>query len=224
MDAVVFDWDGTLVDSLPAIYRANIEVFQQYGVPFDEALYRAAYVPDWRLMYQRLGVPDAQLDAAGSKWLALYRASEPPRPFRGVHRALRRLSAAGARMGLVTAGHRALVEEQLEALGLADLLPVRVCGNDDIASKPHPDPLLRALRDLGADGQPAGATYVGDAPDDMRMARAVGARGVGIVSTLGTEADLRAAGAAEVAPSVADWVDRILGPGRRASGDEAVEP
>jgi len=59
--------------------------------------------------------------------------------------------------------------------------------------------------------RPEHAIYVGDAPDDMRMARAVGARSVGIVSTLGTAADLRAAGAGEVAPSVADWVDGFLG-------------
>jgi HAD superfamily hydrolase (TIGR01549 family) len=217
MEAIVFDWDGTLVDTLPAILRANTEVLAQYGVPFDEARYRAAYIPDWRLMYRRLGLPDAHLEAAGSRWLTLYRQAEPPRPFRGVRRALRRLAAAGASMGLVTAGHRALVEEQLEHLGLSQLLPVRVCGDDDVAAKPHPDPLIRALRDLDAGERPAAATYVGDAPDDMRMARAVGARAVGIVSTLGTEADLRAAGADEVAASVADWVDRLLGP---ASGRE----
>ena len=53
-------------------------------------------------------------------------------------------------------------------------------------------------------------TYVGDAPDDMRMARTVGARGVGIVSILGQRQELEAAGAAEVAESVAQWVEAFL--------------
>jgi HAD superfamily hydrolase (TIGR01509 family) len=216
MDAVVFDWDGTLVDTLPAILQANTEVLVEYGLSFDEARYRAAYVPDWRLMYQRLGMPDIHLEAAGARWLALYRAADPPRPFRGVHAALRRLSAAGYVLGLVTAGHRALVEEQLEHLGLLSVLEVRVCGDDPVPAKPHPAPLRRALEGLGADDRPERAIYVGDAPDDMRMARAVGARAVGIVSTLGTAADLRAAGADEVAASVADWVDALLRPGRVA--------
>jgi HAD superfamily hydrolase (TIGR01509 family) len=211
MDAVVFDWDGTLVDTLPAILRANTEVLVEYGVPFDEARYRAAYMPDWRLMYQRLGVPDAHLEAAGARWLALYKAAEPPRPFRGVRRALERLSAAGYVMGLVTAGHRALVEDQLEHLGLALILPVRVCGDDTVPAKPDPEPLRRALYGLRAGDRPEHAIYVGDAPDDMRMARAVGARAVGIVSALGTAKDLHVAGADEVAPSVADWVDGFLG-------------
>ena len=210
MDAVIFDWDGTLVDSLPEIFRANVEVLREYEVPFDEDRYRAAYVPDWRLMYQRLGVPPEHLDAAGLRWRELYASAPMPSPFDGVHAALERLSEAGYVMGLVTAGDRDVVEGQLDRLGLAALIPVRVCGSDDIASKPHPDPLLLALSDLGLRGRAADAAYVGDAPDDMRMARAVGTRAVGIESTLGTRADLLAAGADEVSTSVPDWVEGFL--------------
>ena len=46
MKAVVFDWDGTLVDTLPAITRANAEVLQSFGVAYDDVAYRAAYSPD----------------------------------------------------------------------------------------------------------------------------------------------------------------------------------
>jgi phosphoglycolate phosphatase-like HAD superfamily hydrolase len=120
-------------------------------------------------------------------------------------------------MGLVTAGHRALVEEQLDHLGLLSVLPVRVCGDDPVPAKPDPEPLRRALDGLRVGDRPEHAIYVGDAPDDMRMARAVGARAVGIVSTLGTAADLRAAGADEVSASVADWVDGFLGERAAAS-------
>lgn len=211
MDAVVFDWDGTLVDSLPAIFRANIEVLARFNLSFDASRYREVYVPDWRLMYRRLGVPESGLEAAGSHWLDLYRASALPRPLPGVRRALRRLSKAGFALGLVTAGHRGLVEEQLDRLGLGTILPVRVCGDDAVAPKPDPEPLRRALRVLGADDVPSRATYVGDAPDDMRMARAVGTRAIGIVSILGARDDLIAAGADQVHASVADWVEAFLG-------------
>ena len=211
MDAVIFDWDGTLVDSLPGIFRANVEVLREYDVPFDAVRYRAAYVPDWRLMYERLGVPPEHLDAAGHRWRELYAAAPTPAAFAGVHEALDRLSAAGHVLGLVTAGDRDVVEDQLDRLGLAAIIQVRVCGSDEVASKPHPDPLLLALADLGLRGRPGDAAYVGDAPDDMRMARAVGTRAVGIVSSLGTRGDLLAAGAHEVSGSVPDWVGRLLG-------------
>jgi HAD superfamily hydrolase (TIGR01549 family) len=210
VDAVIFDLDGTLVDSLPAIYQANVEVLAELDVPFDVGRYRAAYVPDWRLMYTRLGVPPEHLERAGTRWRELYAAAVAPIAFAGVPDALARLSAAGYAMGLVTAGDRDVVEQQLERLDLARFIRAMVCGTDEVAHKPHPDPLFLALEGLGMRDRPADAAYVGDAPDDMRMARTVGSRAVGIVSTLGTEADLLAAGADEVAPSVADWVDRFL--------------
>lgn len=212
MDAIVFDWDGTLADSLPAIYDANLRVLEEYGLPFDDARYRAAYVPDWRLMYQRLGVPDDSLDAAGRRWLELYREMEIAGLLPGVADALRRLADAGFVLGLVTAGHRDVVGVQLERFGIGELIPVRVYGSDDIAAKPHPEPLLRVLGELNRAERVATARYVGDVPDDMRMARAVGAIGIGIESNVWLRDDLVEAGAAEIYPSVADFVDALLAP------------
>lgn len=219
MDAIVFDWDGTLIDSLPAIYDANLKVLAEHGLPFDDERYRAAYVPDWRLMYQRLGVPDESLDAAGTRWLALYREANAAGLLPRVQESLQRLSDAGFVMGLVTAGHRDVVEGQLERHGLDDLIPVRVYGSDPIAAKPHPDPLLLALRQLDRIERIATARYVGDVPDDMRMARAVGTLGIGIESTIGTPEALLAAGASAIYPSVAAFVDALLDPAAAGAGE-----
>ena len=210
MDAIVFDWDGTLVDSLPAIFDANLKVLEEYGLPFDDERYRAAYVPDWRLMYQRLGVPDDALEAAGIRWLELYRATDAAALLPRVSESLRRLADAGFVLGLVTAGHRDVVQGQMERFGIAGLLPIRVFGNDAVASKPHPEPLLRALTQLERAEHVATARYVGDVPDDMRMARAVGALGIGIESSIGSRDELFAAGAAAVYPGVAEFVDALL--------------
>lgn len=212
MDAIVFDWDGTLIDSLPAIFDANLRVLAEEGLPFDEDLYRAAYVPDWRLMYQRLGVPDDALERVGRRWLNLYREIDEAGLLTGAAAALRRLADAGFVMGLVTAGDRDVVEEQLERYGVADLLRIRVFGTDPIAAKPHPDPLLRVLRGLDRIEHVGTARYVGDVPDDMRMAKTVGSLGIGIESTIGTRESLVAAGASAVYPSVAAFVDDLLGP------------
>lgn len=210
MDAIVFDWDGTLVDSLPAIYDANTQVLAEYGLPFDNDRYLAAYVPDWRLMYQRLGVPDDSLDAAGARWLELYRTTETAALLPRVAESLDRLASAGFVMGLVTAGHRDVVEGQLERFGIGSHLRVRIFGTDDIAAKPHPDPLLRVIRELGRIERVATARYVGDVPDDMRMARSAGTLGIGIESTMGKRQDLIEAGATEVFPSMAEFVDALV--------------
>jgi len=211
MDAVVFDWDGTLVDTLGALYEANLVVMRELGLPFDRALYRRHFAPDWRLMYRRLGVPDARLEEANEIWMTAYDRGIASQLFDGVTESLDRLTTAGRRLGLVTAGDREVVEPQLERLGIADRFEARVFGDDLPVHKPDPAPLRRALELLGIGDRPSGAAYVGDVPDDMRMARSVGARGVGIVSALGEADALLAAGATEIAGSVSEWVDRTLG-------------
>jgi len=103
-----------------------------------------------------------------------------------------------------------VVEDQLTRFGLADLLAVRVCGDDPFPPKPDPAPLRHALDELRALELPELPMYVGDAPDDMRMARRAEVHGVGIVGPLATADDLRAAGALEVGRSVVEWVEAYL--------------
>jgi phosphoglycolate phosphatase len=210
MHAILFDWDGTLVDSLGAFHHANAAVMASFGLPFDEVLYRRHYVPDWRQMYVRLGVPGDRLDEANQLWHATYDKGTDVVAFDGVLAALERLRDAGSRLGIVTAGHREIVLPQLESTGLGVLLETRVFGDDLDVDKPDPAPLRRALDLLGIADRAGDVAYIGDAPTDMQMARAVGVRAVGIVSALGDPDELIAAGAAEVATSVPAWVDGHL--------------
>jgi HAD superfamily hydrolase (TIGR01549 family) len=210
MRAILFDWDGTLVDSLGAFQHANATVMARFGLPWDEAIYRRNYAPDWRLMYTNLGVPPDRLDEANELWHTTFAQAEDVLAFAGVPEALASLDATGRALGIVTAGHRAIVEPQLDRTGLGVLLRVRVYGDDLVVQKPDPAPLRRALELLGLGDVPGEVAYVGDAPTDMRMARAVGARAVGIASVVGDPEELRAAGADEVAPTVAAWVSGFL--------------
>jgi HAD superfamily hydrolase (TIGR01549 family) len=168
-------------------------------------------VPDWRLMYQRLGVPDEALEDVGRRWLEIYQLAGHADLLPGSAASVRRLSEAGFVLGLVTAGDRDVVTDQIRRLGLDAYLTVRVFGNDEFAAKPHPDPLLHVIEKLERSHRLATARYVGDVPDDMRMARAVGAIGIGIESVNWRRDDLFAAGAFEVFRSVAAFVDDVLG-------------
>lgn len=211
MEAILFDWDGTLVDSLGRLYRANLAVMTAFGRPYDEATYRATYQPDWRPMYRRLGIPADRLDEANDRWLAAYAGGTRNELFPGTRDALDRLAGTGLRLGLVTAGDRSVVAPQLRALGLAGRFDVEVFGDDHPVHKPDPRPLRAALDRLGLAARPGVAAYVGDFTDDMRMARAAGCRAVGIASLLADKADLLGAGAHEVAASIAEWADRAIG-------------
>lgn len=205
MQAILFDWDGTLVDSLGAFHSANAAVMAAFGLPFDEVVYRRNYAPDWRLMYLRLGVPGDRLHEANELWHAEFATSPDVFAFAGVAEALEALTATGAQLGLVTAGDRAIVVPQLERTGLDRLLPIRVFGDDLDVHKPDPAPLRLALSTIGIEDRPDEVAYVGDAPTDMLMARAVGVHAIGITSVLGDADELREAGAETVAESVAAW-------------------
>jgi HAD superfamily hydrolase (TIGR01549 family) len=158
-------------------------------------------------MYIRLGIPTDRLDEANALWETTFGGNaDLVLAFAGAADALVRLRATGAALGIVTAGHRDVVEPQLERTGLSPLLPIRVFGDDLPVHKPDPAPLRAALQILGLADRPAEVAYVGDAPTDMQMARAVGVRAIGITSVLGDPDELRAAGAVEVSPSVAAWV------------------
>ncbi len=213
MLAICFDWDGTLADSLGTFFLANRRLLATYARPFDAERYRRAYSPDWRRLYRRLGIPADRLVEANAVWQRHFDPSAA-RLFPGVRSALAALAGAGARIGIVTATRRAIVEPQIARLGLAELIDVLVTADDTAATKPDPAPLRLALERLGLslDGESAQPTiwYVGDAPDDMRMARRLGVPAVGIPSLLSRPASLRAAGAVEIWPSVPAWAVSFL--------------
>ncbi len=220
MRGVIFDWDGTLADSHSSLYEANAAVMHALRLPFSPALYREHYAPDWRLMYERLGVPADQVERANLIWEAAFHGTETSVLLPGALGAIERLEAAGIPLALVTAGPRAIVEPQMRRLGLADLIPVRVFGDDQPQQKPHPAPLLSALQSLSLLDDVQDTAYLGDAPDDMRMAVATGAHAVGVVSMLSDEPLLRSGGAEVVVFSVEDWVNHLLdGPDRDTRGD-----
>jgi pyrophosphatase PpaX len=210
VECVCLDWDGTLADTLHLMYAATEEVVAGFGLRLTWEDYCRTWTPDWRVLYRTIGLPEDVIEEAGRRWWAAYRGREEANLLPGAADALRRLHAAGYPLGLVTAGHRDNVGAQLRRHGLEELLPVRVHGDDLPEAKPHPAPLLRAARQLGLGQDAAGVVYIGDALDDMRMARAAGAWAVGIPSVLSDAAALRNAGADEITTSVAAWVEELL--------------
>ncbi|MGO9178217.1 MAG: HAD family hydrolase [Candidatus Limnocylindrales bacterium] len=227
MRAIIFDWNGTLVDSMAAIRDTEAAICRELGLPFDDAIFKNTFSPNQRIMWRQLGVPDDRTGDAARIWAETFRQDLMPL-FPGVRAALVRLAAAGCTLGVVSSGDRGEVEPQLTRLGIAALVAVGVYADDTDADKPDPRPLLLALRRAGAVGAEDGL-YIGDSLDDMRMASAAGVRGIGLVSDIASAEELLAVGAFEVANSVVEWVDRFLrspepSGGRRSTGASSPAP
>lgn len=208
LDAVIFDWDGTLVDSAELSYRCFRRLFESFGIVFDRNAYAYTYSPNWIRTYEAVGLPEADWPEADSRWVRFYR-EEQSSLLPGAQQALDALRQQGKARGLVTSGDRVRVHGELERFGLHSAFGAIVCGQDVQNRKPHPEGLLVALERLGVAA--AAAAYVGDSPEDMGMARAAGVFAVGIPGGFPNRASLLAAEPDLVAASVTEAMETLRG-------------
>lgn len=187
--AVLFDWDGTLLDSYHADAQAYLAMFKDLGVNWGLEELGRHYSPDWYRVYRAAGIPRARWDDADRLWRSFY-GRHAPELMRGARRVLRLLKPRFT-LGLVTSGDRSRVAEQLRRFGLARNFAACIFSEDARQRKPNPAPLELALRRLRL--APRNCVYVGDAPEDIQMARRAGMRAVAVLGPFPTHQRLRAA-------------------------------
>ena len=197
---VLFDWDGTLVDSAEASYRGYERLFGEYGIAFDRERFQDTYSPNWHRTYEALGLPRTRWEEADARWLRHY-AAERTGLLPGAREVLARLKGAGLALALVTSGDRRRVAAELQRLGVAAAFDSVTCADDTERRKPDPEPLLLGLRRLGLPA-PA-AAYVGDSPEDVEMARGAGVYTVGVPGAFPNRGALAAARPDLLAPDLA---------------------
>jgi phosphoglycolate phosphatase len=175
--AVLFDLDGTLVDTAPDMVRALTEMQVRYGVsPIDYETGRSQ-VSNGAIGLLRTGFPDRAIefgDPLHHEFLALYESdlARESALFPGLDRLLERLESAAIPWGIVTNKPQVLTEKLLDALDLRHRSAATVCGDTLTARKPDPAPLLHATSLAGLD--PASTIYVGDALRDIQAGQNAG--------------------------------------------------
>ena len=176
---VLFDLDGTVIDSgaiiLASMRHAATEVLGT--APSDEELMATVGGPGLEAQMRALA-PDRV-----EELVTVYRAHNEPLHdtlacCHGMDDVLVRLKDEGRRLGIVTAKRRATVELAFATVPLAHLFETVVGGDETARHKPDPEPLLLALERL--DARPDETAYVGDAPFDVRAAKAAGIHAVAV--------------------------------------------
>jgi HAD superfamily hydrolase (TIGR01509 family) len=209
--AVIFDVDGTLVDSNDLHVEAWREAFRCYGkeVSFEELHGQMGKGGD-QLM--PVFCTEDELERFGAELeqrrVKLFKSDYLPRvrPFPRVRELFERIKVDGLQIALASSAKEEELERHKKSMRVEDLLEAAASADDAERSKPHPDIFQAALKGLKGVA-PDEAVVVGDTPYDVQAAAKAGIHTVGLLSGGFTEESLREAGAVAVYRDVSDLLD-----------------
>ncbi len=198
-DAIVFDFDGTLIDSSDSIVATFSAVLREHRLPaWDETRIRRSIGRPLREIFRRLspnGSPSEQDLIDSYVVISKQNGHEEVRLMPGARETLDRFSV-GTALGIATSRTSRSTHDILARFTLSERFAAVV--GIDMVSRPKPDPesVLLALERLGVEA--GRVLLVGDTPDDVRAARAAGVEPVGVTTGAYAAEALREAGASRI--------------------------
>jgi pyrophosphatase PpaX len=171
----IFDFDGTVADTLPLIYAAfDAAITPSLGRSLTEREVRQLFGPtDHEII--RSVIPVEHHDVAIATYVQFYEQKHEALAsiFSGMDKLLHQCRVQGVKVGIVTGKSRKTAEISLRALGLSDAYDVLVAGDNVERPKPDPEGIIAALRSVGH-RQGTDAVYVGDTAADVYAGRSAG--------------------------------------------------
>jgi HAD superfamily hydrolase (TIGR01509 family) len=202
-DAIVFDLDGTLVDTVDDRIEAWADAFAERSIEFTRGQLEPMIGMDGRRLAREVAraaarsLTDAEVEELDRRSGELFDGrNRDPRPLPGARELLGRLDAEGITWAIATSSRPEQVARSVAALRVGRE-PRIVDGSRVEHAKPAPDLLLLAARELGT--RPERTWYVGDSTWDMQASAAAGMPGIGVTAGAAVDAEaLRLAGAHDV--------------------------
>jgi len=212
-EAVIFDLDGTLVDTVERRIQAWLQALEEAGIPATREAVSPLIGADGKALATRIlkeagrALDKEAVEEIDRRSGEIYQAlNVDPRPLPGARELAAGLDRAGTAWAIGTSSRREQVRASVDALRL-EHEPTIVDGSHVRHAKPDPDLLLLAAEQLKA--EPRRTWYVGDSTFDMEAAVAAGMYPIGVTTGSADAEALHRAGAAEVVPSLLDLEDRV---------------
>jgi 2-phosphoglycolate phosphatase len=213
LKCVMFDLDGTLVDSIPGYFRLMEEILKTVGLPPVPKELVAEFMTDGLGVLEKMIPPELshRKETLVQECIAVGRSiswsmfRDRVQVFEGVSALFELLRRKGILMAVVTSTEKAFIDKKmipLERQGLLDALSAVIAIEDAPLRKPAPDPLLVCARRLGI--APAHAIYIGDSHVDIRAGKAAGMLTIGVLSGLDDRETLAKENPTLIMNSVAD--------------------
>ncbi len=212
LQAVIFDVDGTLIDSVDFHAEAWRQTLGRYGheVPFEDVRFQIGKGAD---TFMPVFFSSEEMDRIGEEAKEfrkeLFKREFLPqvRAFPCVRELFERILADGKRIALASSAVGEELEKYKEITNVGDLLQAETSADDAERSKPHPDIFQAALEGLGLK-DPSRAIVIGDTPYDAEAARKAGIPSIGVLSGGFPEESLREAGCVAIFRGPADLLER----------------
>jgi pyrophosphatase PpaX len=175
---ILFDLDGTLIDTNELIIASFDHTFKHYNLPYTREEIIGFNGPPLRDTFHQIDPGHAE------KMIATYREHNLKHhdsyviPFPHVAEVLEQLEGGGIQLGIVTTKMRKSVEMGLAVTGIARYFETVVTYDDVEHAKPHPEPVVRAMEALGADA--ASTIMVGDNYHDIESGKNAGVQTAGV--------------------------------------------
>lgn len=203
---ILFDCDGTLMDSQGAIVRAMQQAFRTNGfaAPDEISIHRVIGLSLCDAVRQLSGRPEGHENIMHDYRLFYRTCEDEVALFPAVRETLQTLRERGYWLGLVTGKSRSGLLRALDSRGLREMFYVMRTA-DCCPSKPHPAMVLECMQEMGLSARQTGV--VGDAIFDIRMAAAAGVSSFGVAYGVSSGEELYSAGATAVADKFSDLLE-----------------
>jgi len=174
LNFVLFDYDGTLLDSIGVTYESFRKVFMDFGYgEMGLEFFRREFSMNHKEMYVKMGVEKERVREVESAWWGYWeRVMDDITLFPETIPALERLQSLDIGMGVVSDGRGSRIRENLERFGIKKHFKVVIAREDVEERKPSPKSLLAALGKIGKGGEEC--VYVGDRTEDIQAGKAAG--------------------------------------------------
>jgi HAD superfamily hydrolase (TIGR01549 family) len=211
--AVIFDIDGTILDSVDLHAQAWQEAFRKFGFEFDLGRIRSQIGKGGDQLLPVFLSPE-ELEKVG-KALTEYRSKlfkskylPQVKSFPGVRALFEKILSTGQKVALASSAKGDELKDFERIANVEDLVQVETSSADAEKSKPHPDIFQAALARLGGKIGPEHSTVVGDSPHDAEAAKKAGIETVGVLCGGFPETDLRDAGCIAIYRDPEDLLNR----------------
>lgn len=209
--AVLFDLDGTLVDTVPFMLACARYTFQEYGGGPTEAEWLAGIGTPLGVQLAQFARRPEDVPALRDRYRVFWTEHHDAwtRPFPGARETVAALAAEGHPLAIVTAKTEVGAQRTLGHTGLLEYMGAVIGADSCARCKPHPEPVLLALERLRA--TPERAVLLGDSSHDIAAARAAGVAALGAGWGVSSAEGLRAAGAGRVLADVRELPGVLAG-------------